>query len=214
MLQFACERPTLRLYGWDQPCLSIGYFQPRQACPELPGRAIIRRVTGGGAIRHGDDVTYAVAGPVKAFGSGPRDAYRAIHRAIQIGLRQLGVAVHERGRGRDEGPGGPLMCFSRKGCYDLVVEGRKLVGSAQRRSGAVFLQHGSIPLRPAESLPLSLDEALGRKAAAEEVFAALEHGFGEVFGPLRPRPFDDDEQRLVESLVATRYTTSGWNWRR
>ncbi len=212
LLRLAGERPCLRLYRWQRPCLSIGYFQAREGCPE--GSAIVRRMTGGGAIRHGTDVTYAVAGPIAAFGQGPRAAYRKIHAALQRGLARLGVVARERGKGRDEGPSGPTMCFARKGCYDLVVGEKKLVGSAQRRTGPVFLQHGSLPLVPTEAAPLCLEEALGRAISEEEVFTALEAGFEEEFGRFDVRDLDDAERASVEALVADKYATRGWNWRR
>jgi lipoate-protein ligase A len=137
--------PVLRLYRWDPPALSLGRFQPaadvdHDACARH-GVDVIRRPTGGRALLHGGDVTYAMAFPAPAGNRGRVDAlYDWVAAGLIAGLARLGV---EAAVARNDGPAGPV-CFAAQQGADLRVGDRKLCGSAQvRRDGAV-LQHGSI----------------------------------------------------------------------
>jgi len=146
--------PTLRLYGWDAPTLSLGYAQDpardldAAACAAA-GIAVVRRASGGRAVLHDREVTYSVAVPAgtTAFGTNLDAAYRAIAAGLLAGLRLLGVdaalAPAVRGRARAARHPG---CFASASRHEILAGGRKLVGSAQRRSGGAFLQHGSILL--------------------------------------------------------------------
>lgn len=139
--------PTLRLYQWARPALSLGRFQPdddvdHAACRRL-GVEVVRRPTGGRALLHGADLTYAVAMPRPPGAAGTVDAvYGWLARGLCAGLESLGVlaAVAE-----SEGDTGPA-CFSSLRGSDLRVGDRKLCGSAQVHRGGVVLQHGSILL--------------------------------------------------------------------
>lgn len=156
----SCRRglsgPTLRLYGWDRPAISLGYFQrPDQTvdldrCREA-GVAVVRRTTGGRAVYHRDEVTYSVAAPVPhpAFPSTIRGTYDVIARALHAALDILGFPVERRDRTPERvrrGAGSPL-CFAATSRHEITLEGKKVVGSAQRRWPTAFLQHGSILLR-------------------------------------------------------------------
>jgi len=148
--------PTLRLYRWHPPAVSLGRFQALDERINLDavarrGYGIVRRPTGGRAILHSDELTYSVvvretdlAGGETLMGS-----YRTISRGIEAGLAYLGVRV-SLGAERDTGPACekalPTICFAKAARCDLVAAGRKVVGSAQTRSRGVILQHGSIPL--------------------------------------------------------------------
>ncbi|HKA59906.1 MAG TPA: hypothetical protein VKD28_14895, partial [Gemmatimonadales bacterium] len=130
----------LRLYRWDPPALSIGRNQPFSAAA-YPDVAVVRRPTGGKAVWHEHEVTYAVAAPIAAFGS-LRNAYCEIHTRIVRALRSLGVEAHlgsplryAQGRLSD----GPASCFAMSVGGEILVGGRKLVGSAQVRRGDAFL---------------------------------------------------------------------------
>lgn len=182
--------PTVRLYGWAPPCLSLGRHQlaadiDRAALADA-GVDLVRRPTGGAAVLHDDELTYAVALPARALG-GPRAAYRAVHAALAAGLRRLGVAAQLRDAGDAVRPQG--ACFAQTAPGEIVVAGRKLVGSAQAYLRGVLLQHGSLPLAPspraarvfgAAPPAASLAELLGRRPAWDEVAAALRAGFEEV----------------------------------
>jgi lipoate-protein ligase A len=140
----------LRLYAWQPFCLSIGYGQragdaDRQRLIAL-GWDMVRRPTGGRAILHGDELTYSLvlpAGHSLAAGS-VMDSYQRISRALLAGLRFLNVAP-EANQSTERVRSGPV-CFETPSHYELVVEGRKLIGSAQLRREAGVLQHGSLPL--------------------------------------------------------------------
>ena len=142
-------RATLRLYAWDGPWLSLGHAQPApgplaQACTEA-GVGLVRRATGGSAVLHGSDLTYAVAVPESALPPGLQGSYARVAEALSLALASLGLRTRRA-------PGGPsprgFDCFQQAGGDEICVGERKLVGSAQRRSGGAVLQHGSIRLAP------------------------------------------------------------------
>ena len=145
--------PTLRFYSWDGAWLSLGFAQPldaarRAACREA-GVGIVRRATGGRAVLHGADLTYAVAAPAAALPAGLHATYALIGEALRQGLAALGIAAERsaaRAR-RRRGPGG-FDCFQSPAADELCAGGRKLAGSAQRRAGGGVLQHGSLRLGP------------------------------------------------------------------
>jgi lipoate-protein ligase A len=173
--------PVLRLYGWSPHAVSLGYAQPvRRLAAAIEalrrrGLDVVRRPTGGGAVLHARELTYAAALPSSAGGGRPREACAAIHRALAAGLARLGIGDLEVGGGAaaapavvapraggeaEEGPAvasgaargpvpagrRPAVCFRALGESEIAWHGRKLVGSAQRRLGRALLQHGSIPL--------------------------------------------------------------------
>jgi lipoate-protein ligase A len=146
--------PTLRLYGWRPAALSLGRSQRADGAHDArvlaaEGIGLVRRPTGGVAVLHEFERTYAVVGALGAppFSSGVIATYRAIAEALRRGLMRLGVAAipvePRRAAPRDTG----AACFLRVGAWEIVADGRKLVGSAQARRRGAILQHGSIPLR-------------------------------------------------------------------
>lgn len=177
----------LRLYRWDPPTLSVGRNQPITGLvPD--GIPVVRRPTGGQAVWHEHEVTYAVAAPVAMFGS-LREAYRGIHARLANALRSLGVdadlavppAVRPSGR--------PAACFAVSVGGEILVDHRKLVGSAQVRRGDAFLQHGSILLDGSQKkvstmgAETTLAAVLGRGVTFEEVTAAVVANWGESLRP-------------------------------
>jgi lipoate-protein ligase A len=137
--------PALRLYRWNPPALSLGHFQPdsdvdTDACARH-GVEVVRRPTGGRALLHGGDVTYAAVFPRPPGEAGGVDAvYEWLAGGLIAGLARLGVAAAVA---RHEGPAGPV-CFAGQQGADLRVGDRKLCGSAQVRKGPAVLQHGSV----------------------------------------------------------------------
>ncbi|HXF94870.1 MAG TPA: hypothetical protein VNI61_02090 [Gemmatimonadales bacterium] len=212
--------PALRFYRWNPPGLSFGRNEPAlsrydRSRIERLGIAVVRRPTGGGAVWHEDEVTYAVAAPIAAFG-GLRAAYRAIHERLAAGLRAAGFAVEIAAERRSPGPG---PCFAGAVGGELVAGGRKLAGSAQVRLGGAFLQHGSIllggsqdavravsrqPVTPARETTLSA--LAGRAVSFREVVAALVEAWGPDVAPGTPGP---PPPRLV-----ARFADPSWIWRR
>jgi lipoate-protein ligase A len=181
-------RAFLRLYRFDPPCLSLGRNEPTahydRAAITRRGLDIVRRPTGGRAVWHEHEVTYAVAAPIAKFG-GLRAAYRAIHARLAAALHSLGAdATLAPDRARP--PDRLSSCFAAPVGGEVLVEGRKLVGSAQLREGRAFLQHGSILLagsqevvrlvsreRGAASGETTLAAALGRPVSFDEVADAI-----------------------------------------
>jgi lipoate-protein ligase A len=209
----------LRLYAWSPACLSFGRNEPAlarydRAAIERLGLDVVRRPTGGRAVWHEHEVTYAVAAPVASFGS-LRESYRQVHERLVAALRTLGIAATLAPKPEHRVPHtGP--CFAEPVGGEIVVQGRKLVGSAQVRQGTAFLQHGSILLdgsqdivntvsrRPSAVSATTLRDVLGRGVTFEEVARAIEANWDEaaILAPSRsfaPVPAACD---------------SAWTWRR
>ena len=158
------EEAYVRTYGWSDPTLSLGYFQPLgQALAEARWRGvpIVRRASGGGAIWHHRELTYAVVLPAHHRLARPSTAlYQKVHAAILDVLRGEGLDPHRRAdweparecRARTSSPS-PFLCFTDRDPEDIVADGFKVVGSAQRRRAGAILQHGSILLRRSERTP-------------------------------------------------------------
>lgn len=145
------QPPTLRLYAWNPPCLSLGYGQ-RAVDVDFEritafGWDVVRRPTGGRAILHTDELTYSLSLPVDdPIGAGSIvESYRRISAALVHGLESLGVQPQADKRAEGGEAGGPV-CFETPSHYEITMNGRKLVGSAQMRRKAGVLQHGSLPL--------------------------------------------------------------------
>ena len=147
--------PTVRFFAWDPPTVSIGYGQPLDrhvdvdACRRF-GVGLVRRPTGGSAIYHDGperELTYCVTATADDLGVGADllETYRWIARALVRGINALGANAEMVPTGRGLGPD-PAFCFARTGAFEIEVGGRKLVGSAQRRLGTSFLQHGAVLL--------------------------------------------------------------------
>ena len=145
----------LRLYRWAPYCLSFGRHEPAlrrydRARIEALGLDVVRRPTGGRAVWHAEELTYAVAMPRDALG-GLREAYREIHWMLLDALRALGI-FGELAPAREPVPVGAGACFASPAGGEIMVGGRKAVGSAQLREGAGLLQHGSLLLAGRQSL--------------------------------------------------------------
>lgn len=161
--------PTLRLYQWRPPAVSLGYFQKRhdldlEACQRL-GYEVVRRPTGGRAVLHLEDLTYAViAGTGEGMPSAVTAAYQLIAEGLLHALRLLGIEA-KMGRERDD-PHRTDICFLRCARGSIVHRGKKLVGSAQTWHGSSLLQHGSIIVRPQVEAWLALVQAEGESPEA------------------------------------------------
>lgn len=155
--------PVVRVYGWTSTTVSLGAFQPIAAAraePAIAAAPLVRRPSGGGAIIHGSDLTYAAAVPKgHPLGGRPQDFYTAFHAALVEVLAGLGVPARRCAAGEPAARGGPdtFFCFDRRAEGDVVVpiagptggENAKILGSAQRRLAAAVVQHGSLLLRRA-----------------------------------------------------------------
>ncbi len=167
--------PTLRLYRWDPPTISLGYFQPIADYESLPSPegdlAVVRRLTGGGAILHDLELTYSLTLPAAhpLLDGGPNRLYELLHDAVITCLTGLGLDANRDGETDDSTPTrGPFFCFARRHRYDVLIGGDKIAGSAQRRTREAVLQHGSIILanryaqQPTAAAPMAFEEAVER----------------------------------------------------
>lgn len=198
--------PVLRLYRWSPAALTLGYAQKAAAvdfvaCRRL-GIDVVRRPTGGRAVLHDAEVTYAVLSPLRTavFPGGILDTYRIIAGALREALRSLGLeAEFVPGRERG-GEGAEAVCFAAPSSHELLCQGRKMTGSAQKRITGAFLQHGSIPI----DLDLSrLAQLLQKGASGEDPETAV---LGRKVGWLNrflPTPVSahEVEERLVAAFA-------------
>lgn len=219
----AATPPTLRFYAFQPFGLSLGYFQDAadfdDAWLAAHGFVAVRRATGGAAIAHAHDVTFSIVATPDApwFAGDVKTSYARIHAAIARGLAHLGVTAVPRDDGAarsDSGRAAEAICFYKATSFDLVADGRKLVGSAQRRTPARVLHHGSIPIARNVLAPdaACLVDLLGRTPTPIEVEDALLAGFADELGwsydvaePTARERADADE------LVRIKYGTSRWN---
>lgn len=238
--------PTLRFYAWEPPCLSLGYAQPAAEVDferlRRLGWGVVRRPTGGRAILHTDELTYSVAVPADdpRVAGGVVESYRRLAEGLLAGLSALGAAVRTEPvtEGADAPPAKGPVCFEVPSAYEITVDGRKLIGSAQtRRGGDVVLQHGALPLtgdlgricdvlafRDEESRAearqrvlaraITLEEALGHPVGAVEVIAALMQGFRTALNlELVESPLTPPELSRAADLRASRYASQTWTYR-
>ncbi|MGH8003226.1 MAG: lipoate--protein ligase family protein, partial [Limisphaerales bacterium] len=241
--------PTLRFYQWEGDWISFGYFQTFrkafnvQAAEELALRSV-RRITGGRAVLHSEDLTYAVvAGDAQkeGLGSSLKETYRQIACALTSGFTRLGlpVAFSFREKVSERLPTeGPAACFLTLSDYEISANGKKLVGSAQRREGSSFLQHGSIPLtirnrklaeqvlsrrvgvvshqQPGGDSSFSsryatVEEVAGGKIPVQTLTGALEKGFAEVFGVEFEEEKLSSNQWAAARGLSKKYASGDWN---
>lgn len=232
LLERARERGEVfcRVYGWARPTLSLGRNQTAAGCYDLAraqalGVDVVRRPTGGRAVLHHRELTYAVAMPVTGS---LRESSARINRLVGDALRRLGVAAAPaRPAGRSPAPS-LAPCFELPTRDELVAEGRKLVGSAQWREEGALVQHGSIlvdddqglirdlslvPLPPTPP-PATLRGLLGRAPAAEELFDTLLAAVRSTeCATAAAWPGDDALWASVDRL-RDRYLDDAWTWRR
>jgi lipoate-protein ligase A len=225
--------PTLRLYGWTTPTYSLGRTQRGIDPGEVErlvasGLEVVRRPTGGDAVLHDHERTYAVVGALgsQEFPGGVVATYARIARALVASLTALGLrgVASAAAPGPARGATRSAVCFERLSGCEVTFGGRKLVGSAQARRRGAFLQQGSIPirldaLRLAEAAGRPVDAgvftdlatAAGREPAAAEVDAALVSGFTEVFGvSLVAASLSAVEALRAAELRAWRYDSLAW----
>jgi lipoate-protein ligase A len=242
--------PTIRFYGWNPPTLSIGYFQRVEKEVDLErlrerGLGFVRRPTGGRAVLHDRELTYSII-VSESYPGIPRtvtQSYRVISNGLLEGFRQLGLQaemVSLAGETEKERYAslGSAACFDSPSWYELVVEGRKVAGSAQTRQRGVILQHGSILLDldvdllfdvlrfPSDRVKERMKAGFLEKAVAinhlretpvtmEEALEAFTRGFEKGMDiRLSPGKLSAYEETLVRQLVETRYGRDEWNLKR
>ncbi|MFT7461767.1 MAG: lipoate-protein ligase A [Pseudohongiellaceae bacterium] len=214
LLSAADPRPVLRLYSWAPPALSLGWFQPMEPFVELArreGLTLVRRPTGGGAIHHDREVTFCIVARPGCDGYPAEvvEAYEWVHGVVRGALAELGAELSFRGAGAPLSvrPQGATLCFEDTTALDLVDDqGRKVVGSAQRRRGGRVLHHGSIPLATPSLSPHagSLELACGRSVTWDVVADTLTEHFSAALGDgvLEPSMLTSVEVAAADELAA------------
>lgn len=236
--------PTLRFYRWQPPAVSLGRHQPitdiDAAVVQKLGYEIVRRPTGGRAILHTDELTYAVT----AAAEEPRvsgslmDAYLRLSNALLNGLQRVGLQANKAAGDVRAGPNVSAACFEVPSAYEITAYGRKLIGSAQSRRAGYVLQHGSLPLvgdigRLIDVLALPNDERAHLRAELvarattlaealgvpendpsldfKYVAQAIVAGFGELLNlTFKPAQPSAAELRRTAELIREQYANPEW----
>ncbi len=182
----AREEPTLRFYRWLRPTISLGYFQAAEQLPllELKARGfdVVRRATGGKAILHQHELTYSLCVPESGMlAGGPAAAMGAVHDVLAAELqRQASVPIHTRRSDKLlSDTQGSAWCFEDSSPLDLVMAGRKLLGSAARRRHGWVLFHGSLVIQRPDANPEIAE--LGFEPDQDGITAALSSALGYRF---------------------------------
>jgi lipoate-protein ligase A len=229
--------PTLRLYGWDRPSLTLGCFQKTSDIDAAyclsRGIPVVRRPTGGRAILHHRELTYSLSartdrGP---FSTGLLDSYRSISAAFHLAFQKAGIRAEPK-KQREKGrvlAGSPL-CFQSSSFGEILVGNKKAAGSAQKRWEDGLLQQGSIPysydteeirrvfgaeactaLGSAMTCLEEVTPGLSEKGFKEILKASFEETFEISFLVSRPSP---EEEALAKDLEASKYSLNSWNFQR
>ena len=236
--------PTLRLYAWQPACLSLGHAQPHsEANKEVlnqQGWDLVRRPTGGRAILHVDELTYAVI----AHQSEPRvrggvlESYLNLSEALMEALRMLGLTPQANENRSNHKPNKPNpVCFEVPSNYEITVNGKKLIGSAQARRKEGLLQHGALPLHgdltriitalrfkdtaaqaDAKARLLAhattVEHELGQPLSWETASQAFQSAFQRALNlDLQPGQLTEIEAERAQQLVVEKYTHPSWNER-
>lgn len=225
------DRTVIRFYQWERPTVSLGCSQNAEKAVDLElcrvnGVDVVRRITGGKLVLHHHEVTYSIcSGDVDVFTANLGDSYRLISLAFIRGLERMGLQPRPAGQAPSFYSRGNLPCFSHAARDEAEVDGKKIIGSAQKRIGPRFLQHGSIPLTTDEALlkqvsrlaeqdgmrMTSLSEALGRRVNFEWAVSHLAKGISEFFGAkFKPLVFREEDLEAIGRIQRERYESRVW----
>lgn len=234
--------PTLRLYGWDMPSVSLGCFQKIMdvdveycAKQNIP---LVRRLTGGRAILHGDEITYSFSSKTTSglFSNGLLDSYKKISTAFGLALLKMGISpelklvrAHRHPPLCDSHSKSP-SCFQSVSYAEITINGRKVMGSAQKRWTDALLQQGSIPLvsdgdDAAKVFRLDIardmrDSFIGLRDVlpdfiSEDFKKAIRISFEETFNVrFAVSSLSREESSMAQELETEKYSSSEWNFRR
>lgn len=217
------RQPTLRLYAWEKPTLSLGRFQALEAVQlgacAAAGIDVVRRPTGGRAVLHHREVTYGVVAGLELFPPGVIASYRRLSDALVGALQRLGLAPQLQ---RKQARADAEVCFETPSFAELTLGGKKVCGSAQTRSKDALLQHGSLPLHfPWDLLKiaLGLDDRLLLRLRGQagglcefapldegDVRQALRRAFAQHFGPLVPGELRAEERARAQELLELKHS--------
>ncbi|MFH1505132.1 MAG: lipoate--protein ligase family protein [Candidatus Omnitrophota bacterium] len=228
---FSRKIPTLRIYGWSKPFVTLGYNQIAEEVLNFDEKYFYtRRITGGSAILHDKEVTYSLTCSLQDLGlpKGVKESYKIICSFLKHFYHKLGLKAEFA---KDVFSGGlgeyKNFCFSCSQHFDLVVEGRKIGGNAQRRKKDIIFQQGSIPQEvnferirkiikgvssSLEGSTISLNAVLKKVTDFYALQLALKDSFAEVFGvDFTTENLCEEEKETCEFLADNKYRDENWN---
>jgi len=236
--------PTLRLYAWEPACLSLGHAQPFADVDvnrlQARGWEVVRRITGGRAILHTDELTYSIIAPndEPVIAGTVLQAYNRLAQALLLAVKNLELTVEMQEFKLSDNPSSSNpVCFEVPSTYEITVDGKKLIGSAQARKKEGVLQHGSLPLtgdlaRICEALVFeneseraeaskrllaraaTVESALGRALGWETAAQAFIHAFEAQLGlSLKRGGLSESESKRTDELVKEKYDHPSWTGR-
>jgi lipoate-protein ligase A len=228
------SRTFLRFYQWERPTASLGYSQKAENVLDLEfcranGIEIVRRMTGGKMVLHYQEITYSIASSdQELFTATLGGSYKLISQALMKGLEKMGLRPSPAAKAPSFYARGNLPCFSHPAQDEIEIDGKKIVGSAQKRMGKKFLQHGSIPLRhdsallksvsllgtsPDEIRMTSLSLALGRDVDFHWAVNHLVAGFLDFFVVgFKPLTFTKADWDKLHDLQKNKYENDAWTF--
>ena len=229
LFRLAQEVPILRIYSWNPPGLSLGYFQrwgdfddgklrEIAALAKSEPPVLVRRPTGGGAIFHWNELTFSIVMqyPNTIIPQSVKESYECINSVLIDAFFAFGIDATTRSdTACERSP--EIFCFNRVLPCDIVASGKKLAGSAQKRSGGRFLAHGSIPLEdnPCAENSTSVSTEAKRNVSCSEFEDAFVKSFRDVPGVTL---FEDDiaadELARARELEKEKYSKENWNRKR
>jgi lipoate-protein ligase A len=237
------SNPTLRLYAWNPACLSLGHAQPFADVDttrlKKRGWEVVRRATGGRALLHTDELTYSVIAPPNepTVAGSILESYNRLAQALMMAVKSLEIPVEMKERKANNGTIPNPVCFEVPSTYEITVDGKKLIGSAQARKKEGVLQHGSLPLtgdltRICQTLVFenesakqnaskrlleratTVESALGREVSWETAAQAFVHAFEAQLGlNLERGKLSESESKRTEELVRGKYDHPSWTER-
>jgi len=236
LFQSLGEKPQtfLRFYQWERPTASLGYSQSVEDVVDAEfcqkhGIDIVRRMTGGKLVLHQNEATYSVcSSDEETFTPTLFESYRLISEALMNGLKKMGLEPFLADAPPDSYVKGNLPCFSHPARNEIEINGKKIVGSAQKRIGSKFIQHGSIPLEENENLlrsvslakgkgsdvrMTSISRELGRKVSFGWAVNHFIEGISEYFSiRMKPKTFDKEEKKEILMIQKKRYAARDWTY--
>jgi len=224
----------VRFYQWERPTVSLGYLQNFQKVVDLDycqshGIDIVRRMTGGKLVLHHKEVTYSLSSSDRGiFTASVANSYKLISQGLMRGLEKMELKPMLASSHPSTYARGNSLCFSHPARDEIEIGGKKIIGSAQRRVGSKFIQHGSIPLEHDEELlksvsfsgkgesqirMTSLSQALGRNVSFEWAVDCFVGGISEYFGiNFKPKIFTDSEREAIARIQKAYYENEAWTF--
>jgi lipoate-protein ligase A len=241
------SKPTLRLFAWSPPCLSLGHAQPISDVNleklDSLGWNIVRRITGGRAILHTDELTYSVIGPYDEprLAGGVLESYLCISKALLTCVRKLGIdarTVEQKIQSGESLKNKEPVCFEVPSNYEITSHGKKLIGSAQARKKKGILQHGTLPLygdltrilevlndpgieenlsEPKQRIlerATTVENVIGRRISWDEAVQSMIQAFEETLNITFIESEPTlDELKRTEELIKVKYSHPDWTGR-